>query len=37
MVWTFRHACKPPRAATFFSTISAADNVADVGAGLQAA
>src|SRR6516164_6304258 len=26
MVWTARHACKPPRAATFLSTISAAES-----------
>src|SRR5882762_8177782 len=27
IVWTARHACKPPRAATFFSTIAAAESL----------
>src|SRR2546430_3652822 len=29
--WTARHACKPPRAATFFSTIAAAESLASEG------
>src|SRR6266851_9896919 len=31
IVWTARHACNPPRAAMFLSTIAAAERLAPVG------
>jgi hypothetical protein len=31
MLWTARHACNPPRASTFFATISSADNLDPAG------
>src|SRR5882762_9334094 len=37
IVWTPRHACKPPRAATFFSTIAAAESLASEAVSLPAA
>src|SRR6267378_5457192 len=37
IVWTARHDCKPPRAATFFSTIAAAESLAGEGVSPPAA
>src|SRR5260370_36955525 len=37
IVWTARHACKPPRAATFFSTIAAAESLTCAGVSPPAA
>src|SRR5438552_8169984 len=37
IVWTARHACKPPRAATFLSTMAAADSLACEGVSPPAA
>src|SRR5438309_10695252 len=37
IVWTARHACKPPRAATFLSTIAAAESLACEGVSPPAA
>src|SRR5439155_1412687 len=37
IVWTARHACKPPRAATFLSTMAAAESLACEGVSPPAA